>query len=235
MFLVSVPITTPIFLKKRYNMVLDKQALILGILGKLSKVDYENPDMSLLETEIKNSHLKEIESMLEKTDKKISDAETNWDKTKTKLHIKSLIGVFLGFLIGGVVFYILHRVAGAYSKSTALAICLVSFCCAVPFFALASRYTNIIDRKIGEINHLLRKKAKYLDMQLVAFMYEDINRILYTKTLYKTMYENMYKVQEYLKENDKKGFNSFKKAVDALGVDFYEFVKVNAEKIKEFK
>ena len=47
--------------------------------------------------------------------------------------------------------------------------------------------------------------------------------------MYKDIYKNIYDVQEYLRENDKKGFNSFNKAFEALKIDLSKYTNKTEE------
>ena len=43
--------------------------------------------------------------------------------------------------------------------------------------------------------------------------------------MYKDIYQKIYDVQEYFRENDKRGFNSFEKAFKALNIDLSRYTE----------
>lgn len=47
--------------------------------------------------------------------------------------------------------------------------------------------------------------------------------------MYKDIYKNVYDVQEYLRENDKKGYNSFNKAFETLKIDLSKYTNKTEE------
>lgn len=67
-----------------------------------------------------------------------------------------------------------------------------------------------------------RIRKYFIDLQN-KFISDYLETLVYGYKLdlkmYKDIYKNVYDVQEYLRENDKKGYNSFNKAFETLKID----------------
>jgi protein associated with RNAse G/E len=85
--------------------------------------------------------------------------------------------------------------------------------------------------------HKWKKVRKYfIDLQN-RFISDYLETLVYgykiDLKMYKDIYKNIYDVQEYLRENDKKGFNSFNKAFEALKIDLSKYTnKVEEPHVK---
>jgi len=78
-------------------------------------------------------------------------------------------------------------------------------------------------------NHIYewkRSRKSFIDLQNM-FISDYLETLVYgykiDLKMYKDIYKNIYDVQEYLRENDKKGFNSFNKAFEALKIDLSKY------------
>lgn len=78
-------------------------------------------------------------------------------------------------------------------------------------------------------NHIYewkRIRKSFIDLQN-SFISDYLETLVYgykiDLKMYKDIYKNIYDVQEYLRENDKKGFNSFNKAFEALKIDLSKY------------
>ena len=86
------------------------------------------------------------------------------------------------------------------------------------------------------IQKFRRSKSNFVELQnrLIA---DYIETLVYGYKLdlkmYKTIYKNIYDVQEYLRENDKIGFHSFKKAFEELKIDLSEYIEKAEYKAEE--
>ena len=81
-----------------------------------------------------------------------------------------------------------------------------------------------------------RSRKYFIDLQN-KFISDYLEALVYgykiDLKMYKDIYKNIYDVQEYLRENDKKGFNSFNKAFEALKIDLSKYTnKVEEPHVK---
>jgi hypothetical protein len=81
-----------------------------------------------------------------------------------------------------------------------------------------------------------RSRKYFIDLQN-KFISDYLETLVYgykiDLKMYKDIYKNIYDVQEYLRENDKKGFNSFNKAFEALKIDLSKYTnKVEEPHVK---
>lgn len=77
-----------------------------------------------------------------------------------------------------------------------------------------------------------RSRKSFIDLQNI-FISDYLETLVYGYKLdlkmYKDIYKNVYDVQEYLRENDKKGFNSFNKAFETLKIDLSKYTNKTEE------
>ena len=77
------------------------------------------------------------------------------------------------------------------------------------------------------IQKFRRSKSNFVELQN-RLISDYIETLVYGYKLdlkmYKTIYKNIYDVQEYLRENDKMGFHSFKKAFEELKIDLSKYM-----------
>ena len=77
-----------------------------------------------------------------------------------------------------------------------------------------------------------RSRKHFIDLQN-KFISDYLETLVYGYKLdlkmYKDIYKNVYDVQEYLRENDKKGFNSFNKAFETLKIDLSKYTNKTEE------
>ena len=74
-------------------------------------------------------------------------------------------------------------------------------------------------------NKLLKEAQALSDDCKELLTVSKILSLYLDKNMYKDIYMGAFKIQEYLKENDKKGYNSFIKAAEELKIDFSEYIK----------
>ena len=91
----------------------------------------------------------------------------------------------------------------------------------------------LVFRRIHEFK---RSKSNFVELQN-RLISDYIETLVYGYKLdlkmYKTIYKNIYDVQEYLRENDKEGFNSFKKAFKELKIDLSKYIDKAEDKVEE--
>lgn len=86
------------------------------------------------------------------------------------------------------------------------------------------------------IQKFRRSKSNFVELQN-RLISDYIETLVYGYKLdlkmYKAIYKNIYDVQEYLRENDKEGFNSFKKAFEELKIDLSKYIDKAEDKVEE--
>ena len=108
---------------------------------------------------------------------------------------------------------------------------LVGFVCSAIAYLIADYF--LVFRRIQKFR---RSKSNFVELQnrLIA---DYIETLVYGYKLdlkmYKTIYKNIYDVQEYLRENDKMGFHSFKKAFEELKIDLSKYIDKAEYKVEE--
>lgn len=104
---------------------------------------------------------------------------------------------------------------------------LVGFVCSAIAYLIADYF--LVFRRIQEFR---RSKSNFIELQN-RLISDYIETLVYGYKLdlkmYKEIYKNIYDVQEYLRENDKKGFHSFKKAFEELKVDLSKHINKTEE------
>ena len=87
----------------------------------------------------------------------------------------------------------------------------------------------LVSRRIQEFR---RSKSNFIELQN-RLISDYIETLVYGYKLdlkmYKEIYKNIYDVQEYLRENDKRGFHSFKKAFEELKIDLSKHINKTEE------
>lgn len=86
------------------------------------------------------------------------------------------------------------------------------------------------------IRKFKRSKSNFIELQnrLISDYIETlVYGYKFDLKMYKEIYKNIYDVQEYLRENDKEGFNSFKKAFEELKIDLSKYIDKAEDKVEE--
>ena len=108
---------------------------------------------------------------------------------------------------------------------------LVGFVCSAIAYLIADYF--LVFRRIQKFR---RSKSNFVELQN-RLISDYIETLVYGYKLdlkmYKTIYKNIYDVQEYLRENDKMGFHSFKKAFEELKIDLSKYIDKAEYKVEE--
>ena len=169
-------------------------------------------DLNVLQTNVDNAY-KQYKEVSEMTVKKLEHS---------KIVVYGL-GITAVMLL--VAFCILASVDEIFNPAIDAKIGMISL---VGFVGSAIAYLIadyfLVFRRIQKFR---RSKSNFVELQnrLIA---DYIETLVYGYKLdlkmYKTIYKNIYDVQEYLRENDKMGFHSFKKAFEELKIDLSKYM-----------
>ena len=178
-------------------------------------------DLNVLQTNVDNAY-KQYKEVSEMTVKKLEHS---------KIVVYGL-GITAVMLL--VAFCILASVDEIFNPAIDAKIGIISL---VGFVGSAIAYLIadyfLVFRRIQKFR---RSKSNFVELQnrLIA---DYIETLVYGYKLdlkmYKTIYKNIYDVQEYLRENDKIGFHSFKKAFEELKIDLSKYIEKAEYKAEE--
>lgn len=193
----------------------------LDIIKKLNKIDRlekennldpndfkkrEN-DLNVLQTSVDNAY-KQYKEMTETMVKKLKHSKLAY--VFGSLSIAFLVSVVLSAL-------------GIFPESIRTGVYIGSI---IGFIVFIVAYLITDSWVRNHIYEWKRSRKSFIDLQNM-FISDYLETLVYgykiDLKMYKDIYKNIYDVQEYLRENDKKGFNSFNKAFEALKIDLSKY------------
>lgn len=183
-----------------------------------SKLDDRNELIKLAEN-LKNN-IEVNENSHKELNSEISRLNKTYDTTMKKNYRRE---IFFGFMsvalmlvgsIGTVAYAIMTKKAGG-----AIVAAAITFVVSV-FFLIVSGlyYRKIVDIKNAIVSALRQQETTESQHEKLMLIYGMVSRQI-DVLMYKEIYENIYNIQEYLKENDKSGFESFCKAAEVLKIN----------------
>ena len=203
----------------------------IDIIKKLNKIDELEKENKLNPEEIE-----EHKNNLEISQTSVDLAYSQYKKTSDKLE-KSFKFTKLAYVFGSlsIVFLVsvVLSVLGIFPESIRTGVYVGSIIGFIVFI-VAYLITDSWVRK--HIYEWKRSRKYFIDLQN-KFISDYLETLVYgykiDLKMYKDIYKNIYDVQEYLRENDKKGFNSFNKAFEALKIDLSKYTnKVEEPHVK---
>lgn len=191
-----------------------------------------NKDYFELTKDLKDKSREELKANLKKVDDTIIDLTTNITSYKDgmnkldaarvkteKTGTKALISFTIS-LVSCVALMILARIANFN-----ILIPIISFIIplVLGIFYEINDINNIkIINSICQVSETIKNLT---DDILYLAQVRQIICLALDKDMYKDIYKNVYNIQEYLKTNDKKGYNSFEKAAKAINIDFSKYIQ----------
>ena len=203
----------------------------IDIIKKLNKIDELEKENKLNPEEIE-----EHKNNLEISQTSVDLAYSQYKKTSDKLE-KSFKFTKLAYVFGSlsIVFLVsvVLSVLGIFPENIRTGVYVGSIIGFIVFI-VAYLITDSWVRK--HIYEWKRSRKYFIDLQN-KFISDYLEALVYgykiDLKMYKDIYKNIYDVQEYLRENDKKGFNSFNKAFEALKIDLSKYTnKVEEPHVK---
>ena len=193
----------------------------IDIIKKLNKIDELEKENKLSPEE-----MEEHKNNLGISQTSVDLAYSQYKKTSDKLE-KSFKFTKLAYAFGSlsIVFLVsvVLSVLGIFPESIRTGVYVGSIIGFIVFI-VAYLITDSWVRK--HIYEWKRSRKYFIDLQN-KFISDYLETLVYgykiDLKMYKDIYKNIYDVQEYLRENDKKGFNSFNKAFEALKIDLSKY------------
>ena len=178
-------------------------------------------DLNVLQTNVDNAY-KQYKEVSEMTVKKLEHS---------KIVVYGLGITAVMFLVAFCILASVDEIFNPAIDAKIGIISLVGFVGSAIAYLIADYF--LVFRRIQKFR---RSKSNFVELQnrLIA---DYIETLVYGYKLdlkmYKTIYKNIYDVQEYLRENDKIGFHSFKKAFEELKIDLSEYIEKAEYKAEE--
>jgi hypothetical protein len=203
----------------------------IDIIKKLNKIDELEK-----ENKLNPEEMEEHKNNLEISQTSVDLAYSQYKKTSDKLEKSFKFGK-LAYVFGSlsIVFLVsvLLSALGIFPESVRTGVYIGSIIGFI-VFVVAYLVTDSWVRK--HIYEWKRSRKYFIDLQN-KFISDYLETLVYgykiDLKMYKDIYKNIYDVQEYLRENDKKGFNSFNKAFEALKIDLSKYTnKVEEPHVK---
>lgn len=193
----------------------------LDIIKKLKKIDELEKENKLSPEEVE-----EHKNNLEISQTSVDLAYNQYKKTSDRLE-KSFKFTKLAYVFGSlsIVFLVsvVLSVLGIFPESIRTSVYVGSIIGFIVFI-VAYLITDSWVRK--HIYEWKRSRKYFIDLQN-KFISDYLETLVYgykiDLKMYKDIYKNIYDVQEYLRVNDKKGFNSFNKAFEVLKIDLSKY------------
>ena len=203
----------------------------IDIIKKLNKIDELEK-----ENKLNPEEMEEHKNNLEISQTSVDLAYSQYKRTSDELE-KSFKFTKLAYAFGSlsIIFLVsvVLSVLGIFPESTRTGVYVGSIIGFIVFI-VAYLITDSWVRK--HIYEWKRSRKYFIDLQN-KFISDYLETLVYgykiDLKMYKDIYKNIYDVQEYLRENDKKGFNSFNKAFEALKIDLSKYTnKVEEPHVK---
>ena len=193
----------------------------IDIIKKLNKIDELEK-----ENKLNPEEMEEHKNNLEISQTSVDLAYSQYKRTSDELE-KSFKFTKLAYAFGSlsIIFLVsvVLSVLGIFPESTRTGVYVGSIIGFIVFI-VAYLITDSWVRK--HIYEWKRSRKYFIDLQN-KFISDYLETLVYgykiDLKMYKDIYKNIYDVQEYLRENDKKGFNSFNKAFEALKIDLSKY------------
>lgn len=116
-------------------------------------------------------------------------------------------------------------------KAFSLTMLIVCFIATILFGGLNLNYRAKVQAVQDVYYGLVFERNDLLKCNLLIFLFQSLIGTILDKRMYKAIYLDIYGIQEYLKEEDPKGYKSFERAFKKLNIDFSSYV--NKDKMKE--
>lgn len=174
-------------------------------------------DLNVLQTNVDNAY-KQYKEVSEMTVKKLEHS---------KIVVYGLGIVAVMFIVAFIILASVDEIFNPAIDAKIGTIFLVGFVGSAIAYIIADYF--LVFRRIQKFR---RSKSNFVELQnrLIA---DYVETLVYGYKLdlkmYKTIYKNIYDVQEYLRENDKRGFHSFKKAFEELKIDLSKHINKTEE------
>lgn len=205
------------------------------VVSDLEQTNPEKASNDELEDLLKK-YVEKAKAFAKKTDENLS-AKDKADKDRVSPKIKqwkilSRIFMILSILSGiAIVGFTICEALKSQSKTLLLIVSIVCFVAMILFGNFYFLYRAKVQVKQDIYYELVFERNDLLKCNLLTFLFQSLIGTILDKRMYKAIYSDIYGIQEYLKEEDPKGYKSFERAFKKLNIDFSSYV--NKDKMKE--
>lgn len=205
------------------------------VVNDLDQTNFEKASNDELEDLLKK-YTEKTKAFAKKTDENQS-AKDKADKDRASPKIKqwrivSRIFEALSILSGiAAVVFTACEALKPQSKTLLLVVSIVCFVAMILFGNFHFIYRAKVQVKQDIYYELVFERNDLLKCNLLIFLFQSLIGTILDKRMYKAIYLDIYSIQEYLKEEDPKGYKSFERAFKKLNIDFSSYV--NKDKMKE--
>lgn len=205
------------------------------VVDDLDQTNFEKASNDELEDLLKK-YTEKTKAFTKKTDENQS-AKDKADKDRASPKIKqwrivSRIFEVLSILSGiAAVAFTICEALKPQSKTLLLIVSIVCFVAMILFGNFYFLYRAKVQVKQDVYYELVFERNELLKCNLLIFLFQSLIGTILDKRMYKAIYLDIYGIQEYLKEEDPKGYKSFERAFKKLNIDFSSYV--NKDKMKE--
>lgn len=203
----------------------------------IDEINFEDPDYKVLDKYIKETDeaietcRKQRDELNEKYNEAKNYLETNMDSFYKKAKI-FMATTLLPMLIWGFTLVVFSQlnILGENAKTLTAVSFLPVLAISIVLILVSERFHNKgwkCYTVFADVEEKLNNK-KHILMHL--FLLNTLCKSIYDKKTFKTIYQHVYDVQEYLRENDSSGFESFERAFNALNIDLSKYTnKVHSQ------
>lgn len=197
----------------------------LDIIKELNKID-EAEKTTGLNRAVMNARHAELKGLMQETDKAQKEFNKASDFAEHRLKFK-LIPYTFGIIA---IVALLLTFIRIFNKNDAnINVSDTLFIAYLSTFIISFIGYLVSDKYIQDgIYRWKSKRADFVKCQnnlILHYLTTLVYGYKLDLTMYKDIYQKIYDVQEYLRENDKRGFNSFEKAFKALDIDLSRYTE----------
>ena len=197
----------------------------LDIIKELNKIDDAEKTTGLIKAVMNAKHA-ELKGLMQKTDEAHEDYNKASDFAEHRFKFKRIPYTF-GIIAIVALLLILTRMLNKNGvnikvSNTLFIVYFSTFIISFIGYLVSAKYIQ------DGINHWKAKRADFVQCQnnlILHYLTTLVYGYKLDLAMYKDIYQKIYDVQEYLHENDKRGFNSFEKAFKALDIDISKYTE----------
>lgn len=197
----------------------------LDIIKELNKID-EAEKTTGLNKAVMNANHAELKGLMQETDKAQEEFKKASDFAEHRLKFKRIPYTF-GII--AIVALLLTFIRMFNKNGVDISISNTLFIVYFSTFIISFIGYLVSDKYIQDgIYRWKSKRADFVQYQnnlILHYLTTLVYGYKLDLAMYKDIYQKIYDVQEYLRENDKRGFNSFEKAFKALNIDLSRYTE----------
>lgn len=197
----------------------------LDIIKELNKIDDAEKTIGL-NNAVMNANHAELKGLMQKTDEAHEEYNKASDFAEHRFKFERIPYTF-GIIAIVALLLILTRMLNKNGvnikvSNTLFIVYFSTFIISFIGYLVSAKYIQ------DGIDHWKSKRADFVQCQnnlILHYLTTLVYGYKLDLTMYRDIYQKIYDVQEYLRENDKRGFNSFEKAFKALDIDLSKYTE----------